>query len=68
MASKQVTNNELKKAIEEIKLILTGNGDPQKGLVVRVDRLEQRSKLLGYISGSILGGLIAWLVGVFKVH
>lgn len=30
--------------VEEIKELLTGNGDPSKGVIVRLDRLEQSEK------------------------
>jgi hypothetical protein len=51
--------------LEHIDLILTGNGDPSKGLVVRVDRLEQkevvRSKQLWAVWTAIIGGGVASL-------
>lgn len=42
-----------------VKEIVTGNGDPKKGLVVRVDRLEQISKLRKTIYGAVLVAVLA---------
>lgn len=51
-----------------IRQIVSGNGEPQKGLVIRVDRLEQRWSLvlwvLGGLSLPVLGavGFTVWEV------
>lgn len=36
----------LDEKLDRALYLLEGNGDPSKGLVVRVDRLEQRGKLV----------------------
>ena len=42
--------------------LLTGNGDPQKGLVVRVDRLEQAEKRRKWWVGTAVGAAIVAVV------
>ena len=42
----------------EMKTILTGNGDPTKGLVLKVDRLEQDEKRRTWMTRSILVAVI----------
>jgi hypothetical protein len=49
-----------------ILTLLTGNGTPERGIVVRVDRLEQadqaRKWQIRTLGALVLGGLIDWLV------
>ncbi len=49
--------------VKTIKTIITGNGDPAKGFVVRLDRLEQqaqsRNKWLDRIVSAIVAALVA---------
>ena len=40
----KVSGQHWSKKIDEIHLVLTGNGTPEKGLTVRVDRIEQKAK------------------------
>lgn len=48
-----------------IESLLTGNGEPSKGLVVRVDRLEQadvhRQWHVRLLSAGVIGGVIEWV-------
>ena len=52
-------------AIDRMEKLLTGNGDPAKGLVVRVDRLEQtesrRKWQIRTLAASFLGGAVSWV-------
>ena len=51
--------------VDKIEKLLTGNGDPSKGLVVRVDRLEQtdsrRRWQIRTLAASFLGGAVSWV-------
>ncbi len=38
----------LRQEIEQTRKLLTGNGNPEKGLIVRVDRIEQSEKSKTY--------------------
>ena len=44
--------------IEKQALITQGNGDPSKGLIIRVDRLEQNETRRGWWIKSIIVGVI----------
>lgn len=52
--------------VEELNHHLTGDGNPGKGIIVRLDRLEQRWKLVAFLQGavvsSIIGAVVALLV------
>lgn len=51
---------EIKSDIHDIKTTLNGTpSSPDKGLKVRVDRLEQTSKLTTWITKTAIGGAIA---------
>jgi hypothetical protein len=55
--------------VSRIDLILTGNGDPKKGMVVRFDRVEEKirkvtwvAKTLFYVVAAAIFGLLADLI------
>jgi hypothetical protein len=50
--------------VKTIKVILIGNGDPSKGVVVRLDRLEQREQARVWTIRAIAAGIIT-LIGRF---
>lgn len=58
----------LDRKIDKQQEILTGNGSPEKGLLIRVDRLEQtdnkRSWLLRTTIGTSIGSIIAALIAL----
>lgn len=63
----------LQNGIEKINETLSGNGDPSKGLIVRVDRLEQnegrrtwllRATIVASL-GAILATLSQWIKSFF---
>ncbi len=45
--------------LDKLCELLTGNGDPQRGVVLRLDRLEQRAKGKVWAERTVLGALIA---------
>ena len=45
---------EIRDRIEKIELVLTGNGDPEKGVIVRLDRAERFVKILMWCFGATL--------------
>ena len=46
--------------VDRIDEVVTGNGNPSKGLIVRVDRLEQWRKFLVFIvTTAFVGGVSA---------
>lgn len=47
-----------------IKVWLTGNGNPSKGLIVRVDRIEQRFLIVGFVVIPAISGIVSWIVSV----
>ena len=49
---------ELRNTQLEMRTILTGNGEPAKGLVLKVDRLEQEEKRRTWMTRSILVAVI----------
>ncbi len=48
--------------VKVIKEIVTGNGDPSKGFVVRLDRLEQQAQSNRGLRDKVLNAIIAALV------
>lgn len=54
--------------VKEIKLLLNGNGSPEKGLIVRVDRVEQRLKIYRWVGMTVFAAIAsAAALWVFKV-
>lgn len=39
--------------LEDLEVLMTGNGSPEKGVVLRLDRIEQRLRLLYWIGGIV---------------
>ncbi len=66
---------ETNKDVATVKEILTGNGDPSKGLVVRFDRVETwvgnakaaKSKLVWAVITSSIGFVCSLVVLIFRV-
>ncbi len=52
------TCQQTQKELGELKEIVCGNGDPAKGLVVRIDRLEQSAAVVRKVFWIIVGGLV----------
>lgn len=49
-----------------IKELLTGNGEPSKGLIVRVDRLEQAEQKRGvWVGAAVVAGVGAAVTTVW---
>lgn len=46
------------KTVDELKEIVCGNGDPAKGLVIRIDRLEQSAAIVRKVFWVIVGALV----------
>ena len=44
--------------VREIKVLLTGGDHPEKGLIVRTDRLEQAHKTAARVFWIAVGGLL----------
>ena len=45
--------NDLRTEVDKIVKAIYGNGDPEKGFVVRVDRLEQFKGIMVWVVGAI---------------
>lgn len=43
----------------KLETLLTGNGTPEKGLIVRVDRLEQHRQFIAGVVWFLAGALLA---------
>lgn len=48
----------LQDSLDTLTQIMTGNGDPSKGLIVRVDRLEQSANIARKVFWILFGALI----------
>ena len=48
--------------IDKLCLLLTGNSNPERGLVVRVDRVEQRNKRLDRWFWLLAGAVVTSVV------
>lgn len=53
--------------LDQVHLILTGNGDPCKGLVVRVDRMEQNSAMARWFLGVVIVALVGLFIGQIQL-
>lgn len=54
--------------VKEIKLILTGNGTPQNGVVVRLDRVERTQRIYRWIvTASVSALLLAGATELFTL-
>lgn len=49
--------------LQQLKKIITGESEPERGLVIRVDRLEQQSKKTNALSQAAFGTVIAAIIG-----
>ena len=62
----QIVLNQIKEQQDEFCVAINGtNEEPQKGLKVRVDRLEEQSKTTSWLSKTTLGAVIAAVVAWF---
>ena len=48
--------------LDEICLLLTGGGNPHRGIIVRLDRLEQSNSRWAWVPRSVLTAVIAAVV------
>ena len=61
-------HTELKLIKDQLKVIthlLQGNGDPSKGIIVRLDRIEQQSKRWSWLLKATAGAAIVLIVKAF---
>lgn len=58
--------------VEKIEKILTGNGSPEKGMIVRIDRLEQWQKIRTWavctLAGAIATGAATYVFTLLVHH
>lgn len=57
---KQIVKDEMEDAVKllsHIHLLLAGNGEPRKGMIVRMDRLEGSVKLMAWVGSVIITAL-----------
>lgn len=45
--------------LDKLCELLTGNGNPQRGVILRLDRLEQRAQGKVWVERTVLGAIIA---------
>lgn len=55
----------IEKKIDKLDNLLTGNGEPHKGIVVRLDRVEQREESRNKWTWIVLGASITALIKSF---
>lgn len=53
---------EIDRRTSRIEKLLTGNGDPQSGIIVRLDRVEQKMKGLLWVVGICCGTFLTSMV------
>lgn len=58
----------IERKVDEIHVrLLGGPAEPERGIIVRLDRVEQRLKLAGWLSGAaIVAALSALARGLFR--
>lgn len=54
----------IKVELQELTQLLTGNGDPAKGLVVRFDRIEVAHAKTAALVKTLIGAIITGIVGM----
>ena len=57
----------IRKRLDDIHSILTGNGNPQSGLVVRVDRVEQSTAAARWFLGVVIIALVGLFIGQIQL-
>ena len=58
---REILRNELepvRKQITELSHLITGNGTPERGIIIRVDRLEQSHHAMNWLQKAIAGAVI----------
>ena len=61
----QLLRQEVKNLAEEVRQtnhLITGNGTPEHGIIVRLDRVEQQNKTIARISWSAATAVVGLLV------
>ena len=57
--------------LTEIEHLITGNGEPEKGIIVRLDRVERHtqtmSKVASWVAGIFAAILVAISLAILKV-
>ncbi len=53
----------VRKQITDLSHLITGNGTPERGIVVRVDRLEQSHHTMSWVQKAIAGAIISVCIG-----
>lgn len=56
-----VNEKDFDRRIEDMEVLLTGNGKPERGMVVRLDRIERELSVLRRIGWALCGGVGAIL-------
>jgi len=54
--------------VKTIKILLTGNGNPSKGIIVRLDRLEQTARVRRWLNRTIGVALIGTLIELARLY
>lgn len=54
---------QVNKKLDTITEILTGNGDPQKGVILRLDRVEQSTAAAKWFIGVVIVALVGLFIG-----
>jgi len=48
--------------VRQVQLMLTGNGAPERGLLVRIDRIETARRLAAWVGGFMLAAIAVLIV------
>ena len=57
----------IREKLDQVHMILTGNGNPSSGLVVRVDRMEQSTAAAKWFLGVVIVALIGLFIGQIQI-
>jgi len=56
----------LNERIDMMNRHLTGNGTPERGIIVRLDRIEQRAKVIFWGLAALSAGVISMFIDLAK--
>lgn len=57
------SNDQMHGDVVRLRRIITGESEPERGLALRVDRLEQRQERSSFLSQTAIGAALTAIVG-----
>lgn len=59
----KASHDQMHGEVVRLRRIITGESEPERGLVLRVDRLEQRQERSSFLSQTAIGAALTAIVG-----